>query len=680
VTHHAKAPSAGSSMRHGRSRGLFGLACLCLLALAAFLGSSASSAGATGACPNEAIRVAQHATQLADCRAFEKVTPADKGGGDIVAEGTTTTAAADGNAVAFESRMGFAGSEGSGDDGRTNYLARRGAGGWETHAISPRPQPEAPGTIAGTAMEAFSEDLTTSLTRGYELPGAPDSTPARMNLYLENTASRDLRTITRSQTGEGDPMQYPVFDFLSEQTWGSSADLSHTSFVSSGQMVPAIPGEYPNGASNVYTWDEGIIHLAGILPDGTIPPGGSSVEHNIPGVMSADGSRQVFSASPASGPPQLYLRIDHSRTDLVSESENPAFTEEPQEVNFEGMTPDGRTVFFNTPSPLLEGDENEGPDIYRWTYGPDPEHESNLTLITSSGQAGTGIAGRGSLVGMSDDGERVYTYDNGGKLSVWNEGTATVITNTSSGITSRDQFTVRAESPGYGRVTADGNWLAYVSLSQLYLYDLTSDTLSCVSCPGGISTHPFAFTPNLTQSGRNMVFRPRYLSSNGRLFFTSDSSFVPEDTNGVADVYEYDGSTGRLSLVSSGSGGEPSEFVDASRSGDDVFFMTRQQLLPSDGDEFVDIYDARVGGGFDEPEGSPATPCSGEACQAASGAPGTSPGIGSGATGRGNVKQSRPCPRNRHKVRLHGKVSCVKHHGRRRHRSQHAGGNRGGAR
>lgn len=47
---HAKAPSAGSTSRlTGTGRGLFGIACLCVLGLAAFLGSGAPVAGATGA-------------------------------------------------------------------------------------------------------------------------------------------------------------------------------------------------------------------------------------------------------------------------------------------------------------------------------------------------------------------------------------------------------------------------------------------------------------------------------------------------------------------------------------------------------------------------------------------------------------------------------------------------------
>ena len=136
------------------------VACLCVLGLAAFAGSGASSAGADTACPNEAIRAQQHATQLGDCRAFEKVSPAAKGGGDINAEGQAIIAAADGNGAIFESTRNFADSVGSGAVGRTTYLARRGVADWSTHSVTPEARPEAIQTFGpSTHVEVFSADL-----------------------------------------------------------------------------------------------------------------------------------------------------------------------------------------------------------------------------------------------------------------------------------------------------------------------------------------------------------------------------------------------------------------------------------------------------------------------------------------------------------------------------------------
>jgi hypothetical protein len=98
-------------------------------------------------------------------------------------------------------------------------------------------------------------------------------------------------------------------------------------------------------------------------------------------------------------------------------------------------------------------------------------------------------------------------------------------------------------------------------------------------------------------------YESRYMLDNGRLFFDSHDALVPQDINGVNDVYEYEsGATGGCSaasggcvaLLSGGTGPEESAFVDASSSGDDVFFVTADKLAPQDvGDEY-DMYDAHV--------------------------------------------------------------------------------------
>ena len=142
----------------------------------------------------------------------------------------------------------------------------------------------------------------------------------------------------------------------------------------------------------------------------------------------------------------------------------------------------------------------------------------------------------------------------------------------------------------------------------------------------------------MTATGRvyNVGFRPRFLTPDGRLFFTSTGGLVPEDTNGVADVYEYDGPTGTLRLVSSGMGKDPSEFADASQSGDDVFFVTRQRLVSGDHDDYVDLYDARVGPAPPEQPADDPRPCEGDGCQAP---PAVAPGdmVSGSASARGGV-------------------------------------------
>jgi len=112
-----------------------------------------------------------------------------------------------------------------------------------------------------------------------------------------------------------------------------------------------------------------------------------------------------------------------------------------------------------------------------------------------------------------------------------------------------------------------------------------------------------------TQESR---YGSRVIDSSGREFFTSNAALVPQDTNGKMDVYEFEptgvgGCTsasetfqqsleGCISLISSGKSPRESAFLDATPSGNDVFFVTTAALAPQDGDATFDAYDASVCG------------------------------------------------------------------------------------
>jgi DNA-binding beta-propeller fold protein YncE len=105
-----------------------------------------------------------------------------------------------------------------------------------------------------------------------------------------------------------------------------------------------------------------------------------------------------------------------------------------------------------------------------------------------------------------------------------------------------------------------------------------------------------------TSEATTTRYQSRYLSNTGRLFFDSADGLLPTDTNGKEDVYEYEssgegscvGSEGCVALISPGTSTHESAFLDASSSGDDVFFLTAAVLTPQDHDTNFDVYDARV--------------------------------------------------------------------------------------
>jgi hypothetical protein len=171
---------------------------------------------------------------------------------------------------------------------------------------------------------------------------------------------------------------------------------------------------------------------------------------------------------------------------------------------------------------------------------------------------------------------------------------------------------------------------------EVYLYDAVTKKLTCASCnpsgarPVGLPDSPYlqylvdpegnwanhvlaANIPSWSAiEASNLAFyQSRYLSDSGRLFFNSADPLVPQATNGVENVYEYEpegvggcssgprtvhpyGGEGCLALVSNGTSTEESAFADASATGNDVFFLTSAKLVSADVDDQYDMYDAHV--------------------------------------------------------------------------------------
>ena len=187
-----------------------------------------------------------------------------------------------------------------------------------------------------------------------------------------------------------------------------------------------------------------------------------------------------------------------------------------------------------------------------------------------------------------------------------------------------------------------------------------------------------------------VTYMQRWLSDDGsRVFFDTAQPLVPQDTNRLTDVYEWerDGaggcgqSSGCIYLLSGGSSTDDSFFLDASASGDDVFFMSRAQLVPEDREENFQVYDARAPHVPGEAVGFPpvaGATCGGADCQ---GPAPVAPGFGTPASvtfgGSGNLPAPGPAavkPKPKKAVvcrrgfaRKHGRCVRVKARSRARH-------------
>jgi hypothetical protein len=601
-----------------------------------------SPPAAADTCPNAAYRKGLSAN-LPDCRAYEMVSPVDKNGADVVARThrgeTAFVSSLSGNRIVYGTRTAFGDAKGSGFGGYSQNMATRGADGWTTKGITPTPALNDPTQffIALTAVFDFSSEFDRAVTLGYDLPGATGAPPSTESLYLEDIAagSKLLEPVTRF---EGFQEPYTSFSWKPE-LGGSSSDMGVVTFQMNQNLVPQAKGSSPK----VYMLDHGAVRLVSILPDGSLPAEATLVRDQHESIafkdtVSSDGSRVYFFAIPEGGERQLYLRKNGSSTALVSESE----ASEPskaQNVNFQAATPDGTKVVFSTSTRLLDSDPGgPGTALYLYSDSANPKVESNLTYIARfSGEYEGLYRGAAQVVkGLSDDGSHIYfdsaptetlpfkTQNEG--LFLWDSGQ---IKQVAPDVTLGEGVFESLEEDE-AIVSRDGRQIAFLNrystvhfssmIAEVYLYDEGEEKLRCVSCPqtgaapvGGIEYQVQA--TGETNPTYKVDGHPRFFSRDGRyVFFNTSDALLPQDTNKLSDVYEYDVATGKQWLLSSGTGETGTWFADASPDGRDVFLVTRQQLNGWDPDKLDDLYDARIGSTLPEPPHA-GTPCSGDGCQ-----------------------------------------------------------------
>jgi hypothetical protein len=644
------------------------------------LGLLSGVASAAGGCPNEALRTG-YAASLPDCRAYEQVSPVDKNGGGVgpYQDSVHMPSAVDGNRVPFPSMQPFAGAQGAGVFIQP-YVATRGGGGWSTRGLLPR---EATSNYfaASPFVAAFSSDLSSDVLliggggdRGQDDPplvaGEP---PETTNLFVRSTETGASQLV--DVTPSGVPAQELGFA-------GATPDLSHVFFTDDAPLTANAPA----GQWELYEWSGGVVSLVSILPDGS--PYETEFGQS-PGVrfVSTDGSRVVFDLSePDFG---LYMREDGVRTVKLNASQGPG---PGGSAEFKAASSDGSRVFFTADASAgLTNDTapSTNPGVTDENlYEYDVAGGGLRDLTPNNGEAQ--VLG---VLGASSDGAYVYFVAKGvfaagataGKpnLYVSHEGAINFIATLEAEEQTGDEADWRGwvyfdKHPSTSEVTPDGRHLVFMSMLSLtgydntdantgqrdyeqFLYDATTGRLVCVSCnPSGARPIGSSYIVDRTDAGGGSQIFHRIVSPDGeRVFFDSFDALVPQDTNGKEDVYEYAG--GAVHLISTGTSSEESFIAEVSVSGNDVFFATGQQLVAQDNDSAVDLYDARVGGGF--PSSPSASVCAGEACRGVpAGAPASSAPASAVFSGQGNLvsapapvvsapKAKKPKPKAKHRRR-----------------------------
>jgi hypothetical protein len=692
VRSHARAfavPDAGAAVSRLR-QSLFGAACLCVLALTAFLGTGAPSAGAADlACPNEEFRTGLGA-ELPRCRAYEQVSPPDKNGAKVWDPAVATQTgilpvSLDGEVAEFSAVGTFAGQDWGPGLSTSLYYSQRIEGNWRTSPILPRPLVPAE---ANASMLFSSIDLTRMAFR----TGSPSGPAGEAQAY---GYVRDRLAGTLDLTWEGSANSFDIV------TGNPAMDAI---VFASADVQTDDPG-IPIGISSLYEYRDGEIRLVSVRDDGTpfqtvSYPGGANsiggVSGSAAGAVSDDARHVFFTNVDENGVAEIYRRSDGAVTIPVSPSQRtPIDPLGTRSKNFYFATGDGNRVFFTSREQLTD-DANTGParagaDLYRYDIAED--ELIDISVLPD----GDGARVQGVLA-VDESGQRVYYaagglmvpgqgVDGAANVYLWeDDGTADGTTRYVTTVDPRVDIFEPGDSANWetwspykktSQATADGSYLLLESGREIpgfqtggarHLYRYAAEgnggagSLTCVSCkPGGGAQAGVAVTKTADHTSQNWE-APRSLAADGAVFFTSKDALVPKDSNGEADAYEWNGGT--RALLSTGTHRRGSYFYGASADGEDVFLVTAEALVPQDGDEVLDLYDARVGGGLAAQFASPPPTCQGEDCRPPGPAPVPAPAAASKLfQGRGNVAAPRRrCPKGKRLVRRKGarKARCAK--------------------
>ncbi len=426
-------------------------------------GAPAGALGAEGVgCPNEQLRAEQpYGAGLPDCRAYEMVSPLDKGGNNITF--ADSRAAVSGEAVTYPSTGSFG--EPKGDLLEARYVSRRGADGWSTQNVSPPYRPVKGGFTLGIAFEdlLFTPELSEGIVKSSGTPLVGGEPEGYIDLYVADLEAGSYQTVTSITPPEYRPYQENVEPTTGEpQVGGVSTDLSHVVFE---QYASLLEGASPEPRMRVYEWAGGRLSQVDVAPEGMTLKDDNSIGApydvneetpyygNMWHAVSADGSRVVFTGGEGSERSdqlgQVYVReVDREWTLEVSASQRtdcnvqrkarePGFVctgapepdpSDPVTAEFpNGIRPafyrdasvDGSRVFFTSRAELTD-DANTGPaddagNLYECEIveveGKPACRLSDLTVDTNDGDV-DGAAAVG-LVTASEDGSYVYFVANG---------------------------------------------------------------------------------------------------------------------------------------------------------------------------------------------------------------------------------------------------------------------------
>jgi hypothetical protein len=330
---------------------------------------------------------------------------------------------------------------------------------------------------------------------------------------------------------------------------------------------------------------------------------------------------------------------------------------------------DGTAVHSSVGPSSCAGGNGAGCDLYEYSVDTGKLTDLSVPHPDTTNVAGAGVVG---VLGASGDGDYVYFAARGQLVPGEGSSEAANLANDTYSVylahNGSIEYVARISGPSSGnalvrfsrgrwssRVTPDGSRMVFAATGNVtgdgvadgleaYLYDAATGETVCLSCRR--DGQPRADRPAANEAAvlvrsvdvENHYSPPRTITDDGRrVFFQSYDRLAVGGTDGQVNLYQWE--DGQVSFLANSS---PSSsirggyrYAGASRDGDDVYFTTVDRYTWQDSDGKMDVYDARVGGGFTAPPAPPddCDPLIEGACQ----------GPGAGGVDSG-VETTRPGP------------------------------------
>lgn len=546
--------------------------------------SGGESEGETGGEEITFTTFALPVTGLPDGRRYEQASPTEKNGANIQGGKDSVQASPGGSRVTFLVQAGIPGGEGA--QVFPTFLASRApdSSGWSTQGLLP------PATFGPqAAVVGWSEDLNDT----YDFASKPFE-GGKLLLRSNTTAAL---TVVGTNTSRGNP-----FSYAGASEGGAVALLES----GNGGLLP----EALENKQNVYVYgrETGTVAVAGVMNDGSVPPGGAmagpydwfkSGSTDVAGgalgsyytqpthAISADGTHVFFTAA---GTGQLYVRINplgESQELAPAECREPTnekactvrvsapeegVTDPGTPAAFLGASADGRLVYFLDKGKLTaDSTAGAGSDLYR--YDVQSGALFDLT-VDAADKKGARVEGMLGISGPA--GEDAY-FVAPGKLAA-----------------------VATQAP----------------TGQTNLYALHGTAIEFITRLGtsqGEEGEDLDWIPTSRQASGNHAAHAARLSANGQtLLFRSVRKLTGYDNRGVAELYLYRTGVG-IACISCNPTGEapagpagvqqipqlgftlprtnPIMTRNLSADGQRVFFDSLDRLLAADRNDVNDVYE-----------------------------------------------------------------------------------------